>query len=247
MAIYAMADLHLSLSVDKPMEVFGHRWQDHAERIDAAWRSRVQQTDVVVIPGDISWGIDLKEAKADLLWLDRLPGKKLLGKGNHDYWWMTVKKMQAFFDEEKITTLSFLHNRAEIVDGLTLCGCRGWFAGEKLSPKDVDYQKIVLREAGRLELSLNDGMQQCQAGGIPFVPVVFTHFPPVFGPYVTEELTEVLQRYQVKDCYFGHIHGVYDAPPCTEWEGIRYHLISADYLNFTPLLITDPPVDMNNP
>ncbi len=242
MAVYAMADLHLSLSVNKPMEVFGHRWQDHADRIEQAWRATVRENDTVVVPGDISWGIDLEEAKADLLWLDRLPGKKLLGKGNHDYWWMTVKKMEQFFSEHGITTLSFLYNRAEIAEGLTLCGCRGWFVGEKLSPKEVDYQKIVLREAGRLERSLLDGKRQCEIEGIPFVPLAFLHFPPVFGPYVTAEIVEVLQRYQVKDCYFGHIHGVYDAPACAEYEGIRYHLISADYLNFTPLRLPD----MNN-
>lgn len=234
MAIFAMADLHLSFFNDKPMEVFGARWQNHAQRIEEAWRNTVTDADTVVVAGDISWALTLEEAKTDLLWLDALPGTKLIGKGNHDYWWMTVKKMQAFFDQNGITSLQFLYNRAQIVDGYALCGSRGWFGGEKLSPKDVDYRKIVAREAGRLELSLQDGQKQCEAQGIPFLPLVFLHFPPIFGPYRCPELIEVLQRFGVRHCYYGHIHGVYDVPPTENWDGICYHIVSADYLRFTP-------------
>ena len=243
MAIFALADLHLSLYNDKPMEVFGSRWQNHATRIEEAWRTFVGAEDTVVIPGDISWGISLEEAREDLLWLDRLPGKKLLGKGNHDYWWTTVSKMNAFLVQNGMTTLSFLYNRAALVDGYALCGSRGWFGGEKLSPKEVDYPKIVAREAGRLELSLTDGKRQCEAQGISFRPLVFLHFPPVFGPYLCTELTEVLARYGVRDCFYGHIHGVYDVPPVTEYQGVRYHIVSADYLKFIPLRLDFPQQD----
>ncbi len=234
MALYTIADLHLSHGCNKPMDVFGHRWDAHAQKIETAWRATVKADDTVILPGDLSWGIDLEEAKQDLLFLDSLPGRKFLGKGNHDYWWSTVKKMTAFFAEQGITTIDFLHNCATVVDDKTLCCARGWFQDEKFSPKDVDYQKIVLREAGRLQLSLQDGQKKASEMGIPFDPIVFLHFPPVFASYVCQEIIDLLLQYEVKDCYYGHIHGVYDIPPVRTYRDVRFHIISADYLQFAP-------------
>lgn len=234
LALYAMADLHLSFGCDKPMEIFGHRWDHHAQKIEAAWKNTVSETDTVIIPGDISWGIDLEQARADLLFLDSLPGKKWLGKGNHDYWWSTVRKMTSFFEREGIASLNFLYNCATVVEGKTLCCARGWFQDEKFAPKDVDYEKIVLREAGRLQLSLQDGQKKAQAAGIPFDPIVFLHFPPVFASYVCPELVDLMTQYGVKDCYYGHIHGAYDTPAIREYQSIRFHIIAADFLQFKP-------------
>ncbi len=237
MALFAMADLHLSLSCDKPMEIFGHRWEKHAEKIERAWKETVKDGDTVIIPGDISWGIDLEEAREDLHFLDSLPGRKFLGKGNHDYWWSTVRKMTDFFQKEQITTLDFLYNCATLVGSKTLCCARGWFQDEKFSPKDVDYTKIVLREAGRLQLSLEDGKAKAKAAGIAFDPIVFLHFPPVFASYVCPELIDLMARYGVRDCYYGHIHGAYDTPAVREYQGMNFHIIAADFLHFRPLQI----------
>ncbi len=216
------------------MEIFGARWQDHARRVEENWRKTVKEDDTVLLPGDLSWAIDLEGAKKDLLWLDSLPGRKWLGKGNHDYWWTTVKKMEAFFAECGIATLSFLHNRAVVAEGKILCGARGWFQDEKHAPKDADYDKIVAREAGRLEMSLCDGQKRAEQAGIPFAPIAFLHFPPVFLGDACPEILSVLTRYGVTDCYYGHIHGKYDLPPTLEYQGIRFHIISADYLQFCP-------------
>jgi len=216
------------------MEIFGARWQDHAKKIEENWRATVTEEDTVLLPGDLSWAIDLEQAKADLLFLDSLPGQKWLGKGNHDYWWTTVKKMEAFFLEQEITTVSFLHNRALLYHGYALCGARGWFQDEKHAPKEADYKKIVAREAGRLCLSLEDGAKKSAEQGIPFAPIAFLHFPPVFLDDTCPEILSVLAWFGVRDCYYGHIHGRYDLPPTVEHQGIRFHIISADYLQFCP-------------
>ena len=237
MSLYTIADLHLSLNSDKPMDVFGTRWQDYAKRLEAHWLQTVSPTDTVVLPGDLSWGMRLPDAIPDLLWLDSLPGKKLIGRGNHDYWWDTVAKMERAFDEAGITTVSFLHNNAHVAEGRVLCGTRGWFFDGKTAPRDGDFSKISAREAMRLEASLAKGQCLAQAHGITAPPLVFLHFPPVFGGACIPELIEILKRYEVSDCFFGHIHGVYHIPQTTLWEGIRMTLISADYLNFTPYRI----------
>ena len=237
MSLYTIADLHLSFAQDKPMDIFGSRWQHHAAQIEARWRETVGQEDTVIVAGDLSWGIDLEQAKEDLLFLDSLPGKKWLLKGNHDYWWTTVEKMEAFFFGNKIESLSFLYNRALTHGRYTLCGARGWFQDEKHAPRDADYPKIVAREAGRLRLSLEDGKKRALEAQIPFVPLAFLHFPPVFLDDTCPEILSVLSEYGVRDCYYGHIHGKYDLPPTVEYQGIRFHIISADYLQFRPMQI----------
>ena len=227
MALFALSDTHLSIKVNKPMDVFGFRWDRHQERIRDNWTEAVTVNDTVVIPGDISWGIDFDEAEYDLRFLNELPGKKIIMKGNHDYWWNTVSKMNKFFEGKNFDTISILNNNAIEAGGRIICGTRGWYPDDK-SPADSDFEKIVKREAGRLKKYGEDKQ-----------PIVFTHFPIVFGDYICAPLMDVLHEYGVTDCFYGHIHGVYDIPPTFCFDNIRFTIVSADYLNFKPLLICD--------
>ncbi len=237
MAIFTIADLHLSFAAKKPMDVFGARWNGYTEKLAAAWRETVTDTDTVVIPGDISWGMRLPEALPDLVWLDRLPGKKLIGRGNHDYWWDTAAKMRRAFAEVGITTIDFLHNNAYLVEGEVLCGTRGWFSDGKTAPRDGDFAKISAREAIRLEAGLQAGEALARANGITVPPIVFLHFPPILGDAATPELLAVLANHGVRRCYFGHIHGMYRLPPTFVHGEMECTLISADFLDFTPYRI----------
>lgn len=233
MALYVLSDTHLSLSTGKPMDIFGERWKDHTARLSHFWRETVSDSDTVVIPGDISWGMTLEEAVPDLRFLDTLPGKKILSKGNHDYWWATAAKIRATFEKENLTTLSLLFNNAYLVDDLGICGTRGWFS-DAACPSGVDRPKIVAREAGRLTRSLEAG----KALGAKEL-VAFLHFPPTLGEFVCRELLDVLHAYGVKRCYYGHMHGQYSIPKEFTFEGISFIISSADYLQFCPLKIED--------
>ncbi len=241
MAVFTIGDLHLSTNArtDKSMEIFGHRWQGYVEKLERHWRAVVTPRDTVVIPGDISWAMKLEEALSDFQFLDSLPGQKLIGKGNHDFWWMTAKKMQTFFEENQLTTLRILNNNAYFIDGHVLCGTRGWFLDEKqqVSVGEVDYERIVNREVIRLKLSLDKAFRlQSEAvfatGKKPPISV-FLHFPPVWMDFVCRPFVDILHEYGDPDCYFGHIHGSYTLPTYTEYEGIRLRLVSSDALDFT--------------
>lgn len=225
MSIYAIGDTHLSFACEKPMDIFPG-WQNHPERLRRNWNHLVEEDDTVVIPGDVSWAMDLEEAKADLHFLDELKGRKILLRGNHDYWWQTMKKLRQFKEEAGLSTIFFLSNNAYLVGGVAICGTRGWSRDEK------DSAKILKREAGRLELSLKDAMQM---GG---EPIVFLHYPPFDDLGVIEEIHEVIRRYPVKRCYFGHLHNERtDRFRKFEYDGVNYSLISADFLEFCPKLI----------
>ena len=233
MPVYVLSDPHLSLTKNKPMDIFGRRWQAHAQKLEAAWRATVEDDAVIVIPGDISWAMTLEEAEADLRFLDSLPGTKLIGRGNHDYWWSTAKKMTTFFDKAGILTLKILYNNAYETEDFMVCGSRGWYNDETVSPKDSDYRKIVAREALRMELSI------AEADRInPEKPkVMFLHFPPVFRGYICRELVDVLHCHGITRCYWGHIHALYDIPPSIVFEDIVFTIASADYLNFQPMKV----------
>lgn len=235
MALYVLSDTHLSFSTNKPMHVFGARWNDHAEKIERAWNETVADDDTVVIGGDISWAMSLDEAAVDLRFLNELRGDKILLRGNHDYWWSTARKLSDFKEREGFDRLFFLHNNAFNAGSVTVCGSRGWYNEKKNAPSDTDYNKIVAREAGRLELSLNAGEKIACGREI----VVFLHFPPVFSDFICAELIEVMKRHGVKRCYFGHIHGVYDMPPSFEYDGVTFYAAPADYLDFKPLFVAD--------
>lgn len=235
MALFVLSDPHLAISkAGKSMEAFGSRWQDYILRLEKNWRAVVSDGDTVVLPGDISWAMTLEEAREDLAFLDALPGQKLIGKGNHDFFWATASKMNAFFEENKFTTLRILYNNAYRIDGLIVCGTRGWFMEEKQQKTvgEVDYQKIVNRELLRLRMSL-DAARALQADGADEI-IPFLHFPPAFGEFRCKEMMALLREYGVRRCYYGHIH--FPVPNGSEEiDGIRYILCAADHLRFTPL------------
>ena len=228
MALYTIADLHLSLGSDKPMDVFPS-WKDYVSRIESNWRALVEETDTVVVAGDISWAMQLPESEKDFAFLDSLPGKKLLLKGNHDYWWTTRRKMESFFEEKGFSSLQIIHNNAVVVEGRAVCGTRGWLYN---SASEED-KKIVRREAGRLTASLDE------AERLGAEPVVFLHYPPVYDGMECREILSILEQRQIRDCYFGHIHGTQAARRAVqgEYHGTRLHLVACDYVNFMPVLV----------
>ncbi len=228
MSLFAIADLHLSLNSNKPMDVF-EGWKDYVPRLEKNWRAAVGERDTVVVAGDISWAMKLEEAAADFRFLDALPGRKLILKGNHDYWWSTRKKIEEFFEGNSITTVGIIHNSACNVGGLTVCGTRGWL----YDAESAEDRKIVAREVGRLNASLD------AAGELGGKPVVFLHYPPVYDGMECAEIMDVLVERRISDCYYGHIHGSAAArrSPTGEYRGVKMHLISSDYLGFRPLLV----------
>ena len=225
MALYALGDLHLSLNSNKSMEIFGDGWQDYVLRLKEAF-SALRPEDVTVLCGDLSWGMSLAQAREDFAFLDALPGKKLLMKGNHDYWWTTRAKMESFLEENGLDSLSILHNNAVSVEGLSLCGSRGWMF-EQGQEHD---KKIINRESGRIRASLQDAQRFGEQE-----KVLFLHYPPVFMQDSIPEFFEVMNQYGVRRCYYGHIH----SQGCRfafqgEWCGVQLEMVSADYLRFMP-------------
>ena len=234
MALYAFADTHLSLSADKPMDIFGSRWKGHTEKIRGLWNNMISPEDTVVIAGDISWGLTLNDASQDLRFLASLPGKKILLKGNHDFWWTSLKKNEDFFRAEGIDSISLIQNNSINAGDFTVCGTRGWYNDPQSNPHDnCDNKKIIAREVLRLRMSLEHAVKNGDGRQI----VLFMHFPPVFGTFVCRELVDMLHEFGITRCYFGHIHGSYRIPPVNVFEGIEFHIISADYLDFRPKLI----------
>ncbi len=227
MAVYAIGDLHLSLTSGHPMDVFPG-WRDYTARIQENWRAKITDEDTVVLAGDTSWGLTLEDALADFQLIDQLPGQKLLLKGNHDYWWSTKNKMESFFAAHGLNSLKILHNNAVAADGMAICGSRGWLfeTGEAFDAK------IINREAIRLELSI------AEAEKTGLEPVAFLHYPPAYADNVSPQILDVLVRHKIRRCYYGHIH----SSGCRyavqgEYMGMQLHLISADYLKFDPVRV----------
>ena len=228
MALYAIGDTHLSFSSNKPMDVFGSLWTDYVEKLRLGFE-QVQPEDTVVLCGDLSWGMSLPEAKEDFAFLNALPGKKLLMKGNHDYWWTTANKMQRFFEENGFDTFSLLHNNCHFYGDVALCGTRGWFYEEDRGEHSA---KIFNRELMRLEASLKAGGDKEK--------ICFLHYPPIYHGYQCKEIIEMLERYGVSRCYYGHLHGGSHRFAVTGMQGnVEYQLVSADYLRFCPKKILD--------
>ncbi|MBQ8513486.1 MAG: metallophosphoesterase [Clostridia bacterium] len=232
--IYAISDLHLSLGTNKPMHIFGSRWQDHAKKLESRWRALVKPEDTVVVPGDISWADSLADAETDFRFIESLPGTKLIGKGNHDFWWTSAAKMQKALDSWGVKSVKFLHNNAYRVDDKVICGSRGWFTEEKQqnTVEPVDYAKLVARECMRVELSLTEGAKLADD---TTETIVFLHFPPVYGDFRCDPLTDVLLKHCIRRCYYGHIHGNYTYPAKVMHRGIELCMISADFLDFYPV------------
>lgn len=229
MAVYTIGDLHLSLGGDHSMNVFPG-WENYVERIKQNWQEQVHPQDTVVLAGDTSWGMSLEEALPDFHFLENLPGKKILLKGNHDYWWTTKTKMDAFFCENGLNSLEILHNNTIVTDGIAVCGSRGWL----LETGKAFDTKIIRREAIRLELSLSEGAKT----GFPVF--VFLHYPPIYGDSICPEIFDVLGQFGVQQCYYGHIH----ADGCRwavngKYCGIEFHLVSGDYRKFRLLPVTE--------
>ena len=229
MALYTIGDLHLSFGADKPMDIFGKSWQNHVERLREGF-SVLDPDDVTVVCGDLSWGMDLEGSREDFLFIDSLPGKKIVLKGNHDYWWTTATKAKSFFAANGITTIDILNNNCFFYGDLALCGTRGWFYEEETG--SAHDKKIMARELMRLEASLKAAGEREK--------YVFLHYPPIYGNYVCEEILELFRQYGVTLCCAGHIHGKGTALRFEgERDGTRYRLVSADFLGFQPLKLAD--------
>lgn len=240
MALYVLSDPHLSTHNEgKSMEAFGTRWKDYVSRMEKNWRALITDRDTVVLPGDISWAMTLEEASSDFAFLDALPGTKLLGKGNHDFYWTTATKMYRFFEENSWHSLRILYNNAYLIGNIAVCGTRGWFNDSRLQNTvgTVDYEKIVHRETLRLRMTLDAGRNLRTTDNTMPELVPFLHFPPVWADFRCEEFMQVLHEYGVTRCYFGHIHGSNLSSRPFVADGIRFLLCSADHLNFTPRLV----------
>lgn len=228
MSLFAIADLHLSLGTDKPMDIFGG-WSDYVTKLETNWQNKVRPEDTVVIPGDISWGMNFEQSKKDFEFINKLNGRKIISKGNHDYWWNTKNKMDKFFAENGFDTINILHNNHYSYEGYGICGTRGWIS-DNGEPAD---QKVLAREAGRLALSI----ESAQKAGLE--PVVFLHYPPLFGNSYNYDMLEVLHKYGIKKCFYGHLHGRAHAYAINGTrDGVEYRLIASDFLHFDPLDIT---------
>ena len=228
MSIFAIADIHLSRApgTEKPMDIFGERWIDHENRIANNWRKQVGESDTVIIPGDISWGMKLEDSMYDLDWLNQLPGRKILIKGNHDLWWTGINRLNSLYE----SGIRFLQYDSITVEGVSICGSRGW-----ITPDDDEFteadEKVYKRELLRLESSLKAAETDEIIG--------FMHFPPVSKPTSFSGFQQLFEDYGVKKVYYGHIHGEegFKNTIQGEYHGIEYRLISADYLNCKPIKI----------
>lgn len=227
MALYAIGDLHLSLGADKPMDIFGGAWFGYLEKLKQGF-SVVKEEDTTVLLGDLSWALDLDSAGKDFSWIDRVPGRKIILKGNHDYWWNTATKFYKFCAQNNFSDLWILNNNHYEYNGYAICGTRGWFYEEERSGEHDE--KVFRRELMRLEASLKS------AGDLQ--KLVFLHYPPMYKGYSCDEILELLHRYGVRQCFYGHLHGASHGLAMEgQWDGIEYKLLSADRLHFQPYRI----------
>jgi len=225
MHLYTIGDLHLSFGVpDKPMDIF-HGWKNYQAILKKSWEERIQLEDVVVLAGDFSWGMTLEQAHLDFAFVQALPGKKILLKGNHDYWWASKTKMENYFVTNGFDTLHILHNNHYAFEQFGICGTRGWVSMNG----ELADERVLAREVQRLRVSIQSALQS------NLKPIVFLHYPPIYGGFANESILDTLQEFEIEQCYFGHVHGRGHA---SAYQGI-YHgtdlrLISSDYLHFIP-------------
>ena len=227
MALYAIGDLHLCLSAQKPMDVFGGAWTGYMDKLKAGI-DVITENDTTILLGDLSWALSLEDAREDFGWINQIPGRKIILKGNHDYWWSTASKFYAFCQENDFQNMFVLNNNHYEYDGVALCGTRGWFFEEDRS--GTHDEKVFKRELLRLETSLKS------AGELP--KIVFLHYPPRYKGYICPEIIELLKYYNVRSCYYGHLHGAsHGLAQEGLWDGVDYRLVSADKLNFKPFKV----------
>ena len=227
MALYAIGDLHLCLGASKPMDVFGGSWVGYMDKLKEGL-SIIRPEDTTVLLGDLSWALDLQEAREDFVWINQIPGRKIILKGNHDYWWSTASKFYKFCEQNKFTDQWILNNNHYEYDGWAICGTRGWFFEEERS--GVHDEKVFKRELIRLETSLRS------AGDLP--KLVFLHYPPRYKGYACTEILALLEKYQVTRCFYGHLHGASHGLAMEGlWDGVEYRLVAADKLMFRPFTV----------
>ena len=227
MALYAIGDLHLCLGAPKPMDVFGGAWVGYMEKLKEGL-SVIGPEDTTVLMGDLSWALDLDQAQADFAWINAIPGRKIILKGNHDYWWSTVAKFQKFCAENGFSDLNLLNNNAFFYDDYAICGTRGWFFEEERSGQHDE--KVFKRELMRLEASLKAAGEKQK--------LVFLHYPPRYKGYECPEILALLEKYEVRRCFYGHLHGgSHKLALEGQWDGVDFRLASADYLNFRPIRV----------
>ncbi len=231
MSIYVIGDLHLAFGENKPMDIFGKNWENHTEKIKQDWLSKVKEEDTVILAGDFSWAMKLQDTLLDFQYINALPGKKILLKGNHDYWWTTITSMRKFLQENNIQNVDFLYNNSYEIEDKIICGTRGWsLLGEDIS----EDKKIIDREINRLKLSIEDGISKY---GTDKKIIAFLHYPPITqADLIRNENTpfmKILHHFNIKKCYYGHLHGtsIKDAVN-GEVNGIDLHLISCDAVEF---------------
>lgn len=229
MALYAIGDLHLSMGSDKPMDVFGERWANHTDKLREGF-SALNDEDVCVLCGDLSWAMGLDASAEDFRFINSLPGKKIVLKGNHDYWWSTASAAKRMFERNGIDSIEILYNNAFFYRNYAICGTRGWFYEEETGAEHD--KKIMRREIMRLEASLKAGGEQEK--------LVFLHYPPIFQRYRCQEILDLLREYRVSLCCYGHIHGKGCASAFNGLrEGTEFRLVSADFVNFSPVKLMD--------
>jgi len=225
MALYTISDLHLGFNVEKPMDIFGDKWKNHSDKIKENWLSKITEEDMVLIAGDISWSLKEQDSKYDLDWINELPGKKIISKGNHDYWWGSIAKLNSMYENTK-----FLQNNFYVYEDYAICGTRGWICpgGDKYSSKD---QKIYSREQIRLRLSLD----AAKSNGFEKI-IVMLHYPPTNENFGESEFTKIIKEYKVEKVIYGHLHGpvLYGKLLNGYFDEVEYILTSADYLDFNP-------------
>ena len=231
MSLYVIGDLHLAFNEDKPMNIFGDNWQNHEEKIKQDWNQKVTEEDTVILVGDFSWSMHLEDTKKDFEYLSSLPGKKILLKGNHDYWWTTVKSMKDFLKENNFTNIDFLHNNFFEIEDKIICGTRGWALNLE---ETENSKKIIKRECERLKLSINDGIKKY---GNNKEIIVFMHYPPIINTNILKNestpFIDIMKDFNIRKCYYGHLHGesIKEAVEGNVY-GIDLKLVSADGVNF---------------
>ena len=222
MALYAIGDLHLCLGAPKPMDVFGGAWVGYMDKLKEGF-SKVTEEDTTVLLGDLSWALDMTNAQADFAWINEIPGRKIILKGNHDYWWSTAAKFHKFCQDNGFENLHILNNNCYEYDDYAICGTRGWFFEEERSGQHDE--KVFKRELLRLEASLK------AAGEKP--KMVFLHYPPRYKGYECREILDLLQKYDVRRCFYGHLHGgSHKLAMEGQWDNVDFRLVAADYINF---------------
>ena len=227
MALYAIGDLHLCLGAEKPMDIFGGAWVGYMEKLRQGF-SVIKPNDTTVLLGDLSWALDLTQAEADFAWINEIPGKKIILKGNHDYWWNTAAKFYRFCEENSFSDMFILNNNHYEYEDVAICGTRGWFFEEERS--GTHDEKVFRRELIRLEASLKLAGEKQK--------LVFLHYPPRYKGYECGEILDLLQKYEVRRCFYGHLHGASHGLAMEGlWDGIDYRLVSADKLDFQPYTV----------